>query len=110
MKYSGRERRERERPLSFLRRLGDEEAHGVCRYLGHVGIDADLLVSARLLGLDLYGEEEELELDETQPGDETVRTGGRSQVLLCGLTEGHAGEGGRQGLRVHLTARACSQH
>ena len=77
-------------PFDFLRRLRDEEADGAGGELGAPRVDGDLAVVVAV-GLDLDGEEEQLQLDEAE---------------LRGLRERHPREGGRQRLRVHLAARA----
>ena len=77
-------------PLDLLGRLRDEEADGAGGQLGAPRVDGDLVVVA-VVRLDLDGEQEQLELDEAE---------------LRRLREGHAREGGRQRLRVHLAARA----
>ena len=77
-------------PLDFLRRLRNEEPHRAGGQFRPSRVDGDLAVAA-VVGLDLDGEQEQLQLHEAQ---------------LRRLRERHPREGGRQRLRVHLASRA----
>ena len=53
-------------PFHLVGGLGDEEALGVGGDLGSPWVDRDLAVLA-VLALDLYGEQQQLQLGEAQP-------------------------------------------
>ena len=76
-------------PFNLLSRLSDKEANRVVPDLEVLGVDGDLTVLA--LSALLHRQQQQLELDEAE---------------LCGHGEGHGGEGGGEGLCVHLTSRA----
>ena len=56
-------------PLHFVCRLGNKESHRVGRDLEVLGVDGDLTVLLASGGL-LYGQQQELEFDKTQPAVE----------------------------------------
>ena len=59
-------------PFDFFRRLCDEESDGVGRKFGPPRVDRDLVVGT-LVGLHLDGQQEQLQLDETEPETEGLR-------------------------------------